>query len=317
MRQTTVLIAQLSSTAGIRAPLSHLADEVFLNLSRELEDQGLSRKVVADMFGMALRGYQRRVQRLRGSQTEDGKTLWQAVVEFLQERGRATKIALFNRFDHDDPEVIAAILTDLVRSGIVSKTGSGGSAVYAPTPEESRKLLAREGKEESALSMVWLDVCHHPQTNVSDVSARLVLEEETIERAVKSLCLDGRLERHDDGTLLAAALVIPVGAQAGWEAAVFDHFQAMAAAISAKLRQGSLKSKAEDTTGGATLSFELSAEHPLRSQVLNLLSEVRKKTDELWDAVEAENTRTPLANDEIERVVFYFGQFLKTDEDDV
>ncbi len=64
MRQTTVLIAQLSATAGIRAPLSHLADEVFLSLSRELEEQGVSRKVVADMFGLALRTYQRRVQRL-------------------------------------------------------------------------------------------------------------------------------------------------------------------------------------------------------------------------------------------------------------
>ena len=58
MRQTTVLIAQLSAAAGIRAPLAHLADEVFLNLSKELEDQGVSRKVVADMFGLALRTYQ-------------------------------------------------------------------------------------------------------------------------------------------------------------------------------------------------------------------------------------------------------------------
>lgn len=29
IRQTTVLIAQLSTNAGIRAPLAHLADEVF------------------------------------------------------------------------------------------------------------------------------------------------------------------------------------------------------------------------------------------------------------------------------------------------
>jgi hypothetical protein len=75
IRQTTVLIAQLATTAGIRAPLAHLADEVFLTLSEELEGQGVSRKVVADMFGMALRSYQRRVQRLRESATVAGKTL--------------------------------------------------------------------------------------------------------------------------------------------------------------------------------------------------------------------------------------------------
>jgi hypothetical protein len=57
VQQTTVLIAQLSTAAGLRAPLAHVADQVFVELSRELEAQGLGRKVVADMFGMALRGY--------------------------------------------------------------------------------------------------------------------------------------------------------------------------------------------------------------------------------------------------------------------
>jgi hypothetical protein len=63
-RQTTVLIAQLSTSAGLRAPLAHVADQVFVELARELEAQGLGKKVVADMFGMALRGYQKKVQRL-------------------------------------------------------------------------------------------------------------------------------------------------------------------------------------------------------------------------------------------------------------
>ncbi len=55
VRQVTVLIAQLATSGGIRAPLSHVANQVFLDLARELEEQGVSRKVSADMFGMALR----------------------------------------------------------------------------------------------------------------------------------------------------------------------------------------------------------------------------------------------------------------------
>ena len=55
MRQTTVLVAQLSTAAGVRAPLAHVADQVFLSLAREIEAQGVGKKVVADMFGMALR----------------------------------------------------------------------------------------------------------------------------------------------------------------------------------------------------------------------------------------------------------------------
>ena len=51
VRQTTVLIAHLSTAAGIRAPLSHVADEVFLRLASEIEAQGVGRKVVAEVSG--------------------------------------------------------------------------------------------------------------------------------------------------------------------------------------------------------------------------------------------------------------------------
>ena len=40
VRQTTVLIAQLSTASGVRAPLAHVADQVFLSLAREIEAQG-------------------------------------------------------------------------------------------------------------------------------------------------------------------------------------------------------------------------------------------------------------------------------------
>src|SRR5688572_10412835 len=64
VRQTTVLIAQLATAGGVRAPLAHLANQVFLELTRALEEQGVSRRVGADMFGMALRAYVRKIQRV-------------------------------------------------------------------------------------------------------------------------------------------------------------------------------------------------------------------------------------------------------------
>ena len=36
-RQTTVLIAQMATSFGLRAPLANIADQVFLGLSREIE----------------------------------------------------------------------------------------------------------------------------------------------------------------------------------------------------------------------------------------------------------------------------------------
>ena len=64
VRQTTVLIAQLATSGGWRAPLAQVANQVFQDLATELERQGVSRKVSADMFGMGLRSYQRRIRRI-------------------------------------------------------------------------------------------------------------------------------------------------------------------------------------------------------------------------------------------------------------
>ena len=66
------LIAQLATAGGARTPLARIANQVFVELAEELEGQGLSRKVTADMFGISLRSYQRKVQRLRESRTEQG-----------------------------------------------------------------------------------------------------------------------------------------------------------------------------------------------------------------------------------------------------
>ena len=83
VRQMTVLIAQLATTGGTRAPLVQVANQVFLDLVRELERHGLSRKVSADMFGLGLRTYQRKIQRLTESATAPGQTLWVAVLDYV------------------------------------------------------------------------------------------------------------------------------------------------------------------------------------------------------------------------------------------
>src|SRR5450432_4637798 len=87
VQQTTVLVAQLSTAAGLRSPLAHVADQVFLSLAQEIERQGVSRKVVADMFGLALRTYQRKVQRLAESSSAGGRTLWEAILTHITDDG--------------------------------------------------------------------------------------------------------------------------------------------------------------------------------------------------------------------------------------
>ena len=169
MRQTTVLVAQLSTAAGIRAPLADLADQVFLKLAAEIEAQGVPRKVVADMFGLALRSYQRKVQRLTESATDTQRTLWQAVLEQLTEHGASTRQALIEHFERDDPEAVAAVLSDLLRNGLVYKTGAGRRALYGATREQEYEKLVEAENRESTAAIAWLSIHRRPGLKAAEL----------------------------------------------------------------------------------------------------------------------------------------------------
>ena len=84
VRQTTILIAQLSTASGVRSPLAHVADQIFFDLAREIEAQGVKKHVAADMFGLVLRSYQKKMQRLAQSSSMRDRTLWQAILELIE-----------------------------------------------------------------------------------------------------------------------------------------------------------------------------------------------------------------------------------------
>jgi hypothetical protein len=140
-----------------------------------------------------------------------------------------------------------------------------------------------------------------------ELHATLALDAAEVDQALLELEREGRI-RDVHGKFRADTFVIPVGAARGWEIAVFDHFSAVARAIAAKVRRGAPQSEADDVVGGATLTFELSASHPLRGEVRGLLRRVRAEVNELWSRVGEHNDRQPIADADRELVTFYFGQ---------
>jgi len=315
VRQTTVLIAQLSTTAGVRAPLAHIADQVFLELAAEIETQGVSRKVAADMFGLALRSYQKKVQRLTESATVRDRTLWEAVLEFLSEQGSASRERLFQRFRHDAEADLAAVLNDLVGQGLVYSTGKGGAAVYGLSSEADRGSVLASDRKESVEAMVWLALYQRP-TAASELASNLGLAPDTVNAAAAVLVAEGRV-RDTDGVLSAETFLVPVGSERGWEAAVFDHFSAVANAIASKLRRGAPRSETDDVVGGATLTFKLGPGHPLEKEVLGLLRRTRREVNELWTRVAEHDEKHPTTDKETTKVTFYFGQNVEDNDADL
>jgi hypothetical protein len=314
VRQTTVLIAQLSTSAGIRAPLAHVADQVFLDLASEIEAQGVARKVAADMFGLALRSYQKKVQRLTESATVRERTLWEAVLGYLSEQGSVTREQLFTRFRHDPEPDVAAVLVDLVNLGLVYSTGKGKNTVYGASSDVDRGRVAEHARQDTVASMVWLALYRRPSTR-AELGATVPFSALLVDQAVNSLVAEGRVRR-DGQTLSAETFVVPVGAEQGWEAAVFDHFSAVASAIAAKVRRGA-RSDAKDIVGGATLTFEVAPGHPHLEEVYGLLARIRRDVNDVWARVMQHNDQHPLDETEKIKVTLYFGQNVSDPDEDV
>lgn len=319
VRQTTVLIAQLSTAAGIRAPLANIADQVFVELAREIEAHGVSRKVAADMFGLAIRTYQKKVQRLAESVSMSDRTLWQAVLEYVQSEGTTTRRDVLRRFQRDDAMVVSSVLSDLVSSGIVERRGAGDSALYGVAPERDL-LQALAGREQdSVTAVVWLTVYRGGGMTPAAIAETLQLELDVVARALETLEGQGLLRCVDVAsvpTYQASTFVVPVGAEHGWEAAVFDHFQAVVRAIALKVRRGTARSAPDHVVGGATLGFDIAPGHPYEAQVLGTLQRVREEVNVLWNEVQDYNARHPIADDERTEVLFYFGQTVTGPDDE-
>jgi hypothetical protein len=319
VHQTTVLIAQLSTAAGIRAPLAHIADQVFLELSREIEAQGVSRKVAADMFGLAIRTYQKKVQRVTESISVRDRTLWQAALDYLERTGSATRREILEQFQRDDPVVVGSVLNDLVSSGLVYRTRSGESAIFGITREHDLLRALQEERRETLAPLVWLLIYRTKGATIETLRDQLQVEQPALEEALAALENQGQIQRSGEGaatTYTAEAFVVPVGAEHGWEAAVFDHFQTMVRAISRKVQSGNVRSAHENVTGGATLSFDVHPSHPHRDEVLGLLRQVRGQVNELWARVQAHNAEHPVPEDDKIEVSFYFGQCVTTPEEE-
>lgn len=312
VRQTTVLIAQLSTSSGVRAPLSHVADQVFIELAREIDAQGVRQQVAADMFGMALRSYQKKMRRLTESETVRERTLWEAVLE-LVEQEQPTRARVLSRFSRDGEREVASVLKDLVKSGLASVTGSGDRAVYSATSDSLRGRLLDADSLDSVANLAWLKIFRREATTRQELRSVLGVDDLLAARALEELLASGRVAERE-GKLVSQNLVLPLGAEHGWEAAVLDHFRTVAVAIATKLRHGLQGSPWSDRMGGSTFTFTVEPGHPHEREVYELLSTTRRVAQALWDKVSDYNRAHPPDEEHSTRVSFYLGQSVEVED---
>jgi hypothetical protein len=147
--------------------------------------------------------------------------------------------------------------------------------------------------------------------SIADLLNAAVAPESEVHAALDRLLATARLTREgkgDDAKLNSSSFVIPENAAQGWEAAVFDHYQAVARAIAQKTRVRSSALPPPDQVGGATLHFGVFPGHPYEQRVLGLLRRFRDEMNVFWKEVASYNEENGITEDMSTRVTFYFGQ---------
>jgi hypothetical protein len=311
-RQTTILIAQLATAGGARAPLAQIADQVFLDLVSELERQGVSRRVSADMFGLGLRTYQRKIQRLGESRTDRGRSLWEAVLEHVRGQAIVTRAEVMLRFASDDEAQVRGVLHDLCENRLVFSSGTALGTVYRAASEQELGALRQMRTADGFDELIWALIYQLGPVTLDDVLGSSGLERVQLEAALSRLVTSGCVERTDDrGAPIyrASSLVIPLGAPVGWEAAVFDHFKAMVNTITARLGEDRTGPSLSDRVGGSTYSLDVWDGHPLAEEVYETLARLRSLLSEQRARVEQFNAEHGVP-ESYTRVVLYAGQCL-------
>ena len=306
VRQTTVLVAQLATAAGGRAPLAHIAGQVFVELVRELKAQGLSNKVIADMFGLTLRTYHDRVRRASESATERGTSLWEAVLRYVRGRQVITRAELLRRFHADDESTVRGVLNDLVGNGLLFKSGRADSTTYRAASEAEIGAISAVDPQRSAAGLVWVTLHQRGSLTRHELEQTLGLPLGALDDALNMLQQEGKVVFDPAASRYRTEqCVIAYGDEFGWEAALFDHFQAVLTAIGSKLTRGSSLARKDEATGGSTYHFDLYRGHPLEGAVLALLTRTRESASAL--RAEVEEHPVPPQADRY-RVVFYVGR---------
>jgi hypothetical protein len=153
-----------------------------------------------------------------------------------------------------------------------------------------------------------------PPLTSAEIAALAQADTDEIEASLTRLAASGRLDVIDgeEPRYQARALVIPLGAPAGWESAVFDHFKALVGTVLCRLRENR-PTALEDRVGGSTYTIAVWDGHPLAEEVYGALGQIRRLLGDLRTRVEQVNEANEVPSDHA-RVVIYAGQCVIQEE---
>jgi hypothetical protein len=154
------------------------------------------------MFGLALRTYQRKVQRLAESNTDRGRSLWEAVFQYLDVQKIATRNQVMARFNRDDDQLVRGVLHDLTESGLIFSSGTGDGTVYRAATKDDVSYVrgSQQSEAEPALdTMLWAVIYREGPLTRDELIRRLPIAGEDLDASLGRLQKAQRVESNEKG----------------------------------------------------------------------------------------------------------------------
>jgi hypothetical protein len=186
--------------------------------------------------------------------------------------------------------------------------GHGSQRDYWAVSEQELAQRWPAASEQGLDELLWAIVYRSGPIETQALASRLSLDETRLQGRLDGLVSSGRLMRASD-SYEARDFSVPLNAAAGWEAAVFDHVQAMVQTICQRLSSGAAVPGGSESVGGSTYSFDVWDEHPMAAEVQAALARFRAEHTALRERVEAFNREHELPA-RYRQVVVYGGQCL-------
>jgi hypothetical protein len=187
--------------------------------------------------------------------------------------------------------------------------------VYRAASDEQGRVAAPRS-QEGLQGLVWAILYHEGPLPVAELASRTRLEPMQVALLLTGLENEGRVRRDasDDTRYLAPSLFVPLAAEGGWEAAVYDHFRAVVRSICAKLAADPAHAAFAKKLGGSTYSFDVDESHPLFDEAMATLDDFRARCSDLRQRVNAYNADVGRPRP-LRQVIAYAGQCLADAED--
>lgn len=319
VERTVPLVAELFATLASRNPLkmqfADIANQTLLDMVEVLRQDGVSQEAIAASLGLTINGFRAKMKQLRERYHERSpdeprspampRTLLERVFGHIEEQPAhkgATWAELQQEFRTVKLDSLRGVVHFLVKSGLLSVTGSGKSKTYrvvhrvpsGPGVLDAMVLLFREGP------LTETDLAR--RLNVPELRARALLDQLRLANRLVSAPLPDGSTGHT-----VTEYHVPVDSPEGYEAAIFDHLATVVHAICKKVRGGQHSATMRDTNGGATFSFDVPRDGELAAEIRGFLARMRPQLDDwLTRSKHALDTATP--EQERERITIYLGQ---------